>query len=224
MKKERERLVHNLWRRGYIKSRRVKEAMLAIPRHFFVPEHLLRDAYIDSPLNIGEGQTISAPHMVAMMAEELDIKKGEKILEIGGGSGYHAAIYGYLTGKGGMVVSIERIKVLVERAEKNLRDLKSYLQKRDINIGEIKFIHGDGRFGYKEESPYHKISVACTAEEIPRALSEQLAEGGKMVIPVGSSLSFFGGQTLVSVEKRDGKLKKRDVCGVAFVPLREGTV
>ena len=217
MKRERRRLVEHLKRRACIKTVEVEEAMLAIPRHLFVPQGQLRNAYVDSPLSIGEEQTISAPHMVAMMADELAISPGESILEVGGGSGYHAAIYAYLTGKQGTVVSVERIANLVSQAKRNLESLKQH----NIPLAEIRLVHADGNLGHEEEAPFDKISVACTAQELPEALIRQLKEGGTMVIPVGSSSVFFG-QELLRIEKKGGAIMKKQVCSVAFVPLQDG--
>jgi len=217
MERERRRLVEHLKRRGYVKRPDVEEAMIAIPRHLFVPVGQLRSAYVDSPLTIGEEQTISAPHMVAMMAEELAIQPGESILEIGGGSGYHAAIYAYLTGEKGRVTSVERIAALVRQAQRNLAEL----EKHDIHMGDIEMVHGDGNLGCETGSSFDKISVACTARKVPEALISQLKDGGVMVIPVGSSRVFFG-QELLRIEKKGGVVVKERLCSVAFVPLQDG--
>ena len=216
MERERRRLVKHLKRRGCIKTTEVEEAMLAIPRHFFVPPGQLRNAYIDSPMSIGEEQTISAPHMVAMMADELAILPGESILEVGGGSGYHAAVYAYLAGKKGKVISVERIGSLISQAKRNLDSLKEL----GIPTAEIQVVHGDGNRGYEKEAPFDKISVACTAQEVPEALTHQLKEGGTMVIPVGSSVFF--GQELLRIDKKDGTIIRERICSVAFVPLQSG--
>ncbi|MHA1820833.1 MAG: protein-L-isoaspartate(D-aspartate) O-methyltransferase [Promethearchaeota archaeon] len=236
-KERRLALVKHLLREGYLKTERVKRAMLAIPREMFLPENIRRSAYADSPLSTFEGQTISAPHMNAMMCEILDLKPGEKVLEIGTGSGYHAALCAYIVAgfaekeydlnipleeiikqslankeshlnPSGKVYSIERIKRLYEFALNNIKNLK--LDQF------IQVIHGDGTLGYKEESPYDKILVTAAAPRIPQAYIDQLKIGGKLVIPVG--WRKFN-QRLVTVEKTEKGIKKKDVCGVIFVPL-----
>ena len=218
MKRERVRLLAHLKGRGYLKTAVVEEAMLRVPRHLFVPDRLLGQAHVDSPLSIGEEQTISAPHMVAIMAEELDIKPGERLLEVGGGSGYHAAVYAYLAGPEGLVVSLERVGGLVRQGARNLKELGRY----EIPLSPIRLLHRDGKLGYPEAAPYHKISVACTASSVPQALVEQLAEDGVMVLPVGPANPFHG-QELLRVERKDGEILKKRLASVAFVPLKTGT-
>ena len=123
---ERERLVNNLVREGYVKSDEVKKAFLKVPREIFVPDSLKMRAYVDTPLEIGKGQTISAPHMVAIMCEALDVKKGQKILEIGAGSGYHAAIVAYLVGEKGHLYTIERFEKLANSVSKKMHLIKGF--------------------------------------------------------------------------------------------------
>ncbi|MDI9610379.1 MAG: protein-L-isoaspartate O-methyltransferase [Archaeoglobales archaeon] len=175
-------------------SDRVYNAIKKVPRHLFVPERYRSEAYVDTPLPIGYGQTISAPHMVAIMCELLDLKEGEKVLEIGTGCGYHAAVTAEIVGKNGLVVSIERIPELAEMAKQNLSAL---------GYDNVHVIVGDGSLGYAEKAPYDKIYVTASAPDVPKPLIEQLRTGGKMVIPLGESY-----QTLYIVEKEDGIIRK----------------
>ncbi len=208
---ERARMVENLRMSGYIKSKTVEEAMLAVPRHEFVPDSVLRSSYNDSPLPIGRGQTISAPHMVAMMLERLDLKEGQKVLEVGGGSGYHAALVAYIVGEGGLVISIERIGSLAERAREALEKVleKVGLDKRVV------MVVGDGSLGWKKKAPYERIFITCASPQIPPPLIDQLVDGGKLLIPLGS----LHLQTLVLAQKRGNKIKKKSYGGCMFVPL-----
>ena len=187
-------------------SERVAEAMLKVPRHVFVPPEYRREAYNDYPLPIGYDQTISAPHMVAIMCELLDLKEGMKVLEIGTGSGYHAAIVAELVGKDGKVITIERIPELAKRAEKTLKEL---------GYDNVIVIVGDGSEGYKDEAPYDRIYVTATAPEVPPPLIEQLKEGGKMVIPIGNLSQYL----YLIEKKKGGKIERRNMGPVRFVPL-----
>jgi protein-L-isoaspartate(D-aspartate) O-methyltransferase len=171
----REQLVKRLVKDSYIKSDIVKKAFLEIPRENFLPTYLKLQAYIDRPLEIGKGQTISAPHMVAIMCEALDIKMGQKILEIGAGSGYHAAIVSQLVGKKGHIYTIERFEDLAKTAEKNLRN---------TDITNVTVIVGDGSEGLIKYEPYDRIYVTCAAPSIPSILVDQLKDHGKLLIPV----------------------------------------
>lgn len=184
-------------------SERVLSAMKSVPRHLFVPEKEQRNAYADYPLPIGWGQTISAPHMVAIMCELLDIQDGMKILEIGAGSGYHAAVMALLAGSG-HVYAVETIEGLALFARDNLKK---------AGITNVTVIVEDGSLGLPGYAPYDRISVACAAPEILDTLTAQLKEGGKLVIPVGK---YF--QELYLVTKTNG-LKKEAKGGVVFVPL-----
>lgn len=202
---ERKRMVEAL-KREYRLSDKVANAMLEVPRHLFVPPELRREAYEDYPLPIGFGQTISAPHMVAIMCELLDLKEGDKVLEIGTGSGYHAGVVSRIVGDEGLVVTVERIPELAERAKKILQ----ILGYRNIEV-----IVGDGSEGYEPHAPYDKIYVTASAPRIPSKLLMQLKNGGKMVIPVGD---FY--QQLYVVEKDDyGRIEKKPWGAVRFVPL-----
>jgi len=196
-----ERLIESL--RNYV-SERVVEAMSRVPRELFVPEELRPMAYEDRPLPIGHGQTISAPHMVAMMCDLLDLREGMKVLEVGGGCGYHAAVMAELVGPSGHVYSVERIPELVEMARRNLERAR---------YRNVSMILGDGTLGYSEQAPYDRISVAASAPDIPEPLKEQLRPGGRMVIPVGSY-----SQDLLVVTKNH-EIRVERAMGVIFVPL-----
>ncbi len=201
---ERKRMVERL-KELNIRDR-VLEAMLRVPRHLFVPPQYSREAYSDYPLPIGYGQTISAPHMVAIMCDLLDVLPGHKVLEVGGGSGYHAAVVAELVGKNGKVVMIERIPELAERAKNTLEAL---------GYDNVKVVVGDGSEGYEEEAPYDRIYVTAAAPEVPEPLLKQLKPGGKMVIPVGDAI-----QELYVIEKDwSGRIRKKRWGGVRFVPL-----
>jgi len=202
---ERKRMVERLKEELNI-SDRVLKAMLKVPRHFFVPPQYSKEAYSDYPLPIGYGQTISAPHMVAIMCDLLDVLPGHKVLEVGGGSGYHAAVVAELAGKSGKVVMVERIPELAERAKNTLETL---------GYDNVKVVVGDGSEGYEEEAPYDRIYVTAAAPDVPKPLLEQLKPEGKMVIPVGDAI-----QELYVIEKDwSGKIRKRRWGGVRFVPL-----
>lgn len=180
------------------------DAMEAVPRHLFVPETVKEHAYADTPLPIGGGQTISAPSMVAIMCDVLDVRDGMSVLDVGTGFGYHAAILSILAGSG-IVYTIERIPELAEKARKILSSLGYH--NVEVHVG-------DGSEGLPEHAPYDRISVACAAPKVPQPLVDQLKEMGKMVVPIGQYL-----QELVLVEKRDGKAHMYNRGGVAFVPM-----
>ena len=200
---EKGELIQHLIREGYLKSKEVIDAMREVPREIFIPEHLREYAYADMPLEIGHGQTISAPHMVAMMLEALQLKENSKVLEIGTGTGYHAAVAAKIAKKG-MIYTIERIEELAEKARENFREL---------GIKNVKVFVGDGSMGLPEYAPYTHIYVTCSAPKISEKLIEQLAKGGRMVIPVGR---IYG--ELWLVEKND-VIKKKNLGGCAFVPM-----
>ncbi len=186
-----------------IKDKKVISAFLKVPREEFVPENLREYAYDDGPLPIGEGQTISQPYIVALMTECLNLKGDEKVLEIGTGSGYQAAILAEI---GCKVYSIERIPVLAERA-------KRILEKLNYNV-KIKI--GDGTIGWEEYAPYDRIIVTAAGPEIPDSLISQLSEnGGRLVMPVGDRFV----QDLILVIKNGEKLEKINLGGCQFVPL-----
>jgi len=189
--------------RGRI-SARVILAMTSVPRELFVPERLRSRAYNDIPLPIGYEQTISAPHMVAIMCDLLDLQEGMSVLEVGGGSGYHAAVMADLVGAQGHIFSMERHPELVVAARKSLNQ---------AGINNVTMIEGDGSIGLLERAPFDRISVAATAPRVPEPLKQQLKPGGKMVIPVGTAF-----QELVLVTRKNG-FAAEEKMGVAFVPL-----
>jgi len=200
---KKEELIEKLKREGYLRSREVIEAMKAIPREIFVPEKERKYAYEDIPLEIGYGQTISAPHMVALMLEELKLKKKSKVLEIGTGTGYHAALAATIA-KEGKVYTIERVGELAEKAIENFEKL---------GIKNVEVIVGDGSEGLSFHAPYTHIYATCSAPSIPEPLIEQLGEGGVLLIPVGR---IYG--ELWKVEKRNG-IRRKKIVGCAFVPM-----
>jgi protein-L-isoaspartate(D-aspartate) O-methyltransferase len=187
-----------------ISDKTVLEAFRKVPRHEFVPEDMRQYAYNDYPLPIGENQTISQPYMAALMTECLKLKGGEKVLEIGTGSGYQAAILGEVAGE---VYSVERFKELADKASKVLNSL-GY---KNIHIKV-----GDGTLGWIEFAPYDGIVVTAGAPDIPESLVKQLKDGGRLIIPVDRG-GF--GQTLTLVEKIGRTVKTSDVCACTFVPL-----
>jgi protein-L-isoaspartate(D-aspartate) O-methyltransferase len=215
-KTEWEKLIDNLIKQGILRTPKVIKAMQIVPRAKFLPVDSQAYSATDTPLPIGYGQTISAPHMVAIMNEALDLQTGQKILEIGAGSGWHAATVAEIVApkqaprsEWGRVYTVEINSNLAEVARKNI-----------MNTGygdRVTIIVGDGSKGYSEKAPYDRIFVAAAAPEIPKPLVDQLKAGGVMLIPVGSPSLF---QTLLKVTKgTDGKLKDESLGGVAFVPL-----
>ncbi|MEA1924381.1 MAG: protein-L-isoaspartate O-methyltransferase [Candidatus Altiarchaeota archaeon] len=202
---ERKKLVASLVSAGYLGDEKVKNAMLSVPREEFIPKDRRLHAYRDTPLTIGSGQTISAPHMVAIMTGELDVRRDSRILEVGAGSGYQAAVLAQIATEG-EIVTLERIKELADSARMNLKRL---------GYANVEVIHWEGTLGYGEKAPYDRIIVAAAAPGIPEALIEQLKEGGKMLIPIGGRVM----QTLMLVEKKDGRVVKKEICGCVFVPL-----
>jgi protein-L-isoaspartate(D-aspartate) O-methyltransferase len=193
----RERLVTSL--REHVHDERVLAAIATVPRERFVPRELREHAYANEALPIGNGQTISQPLVVAHMCELLDVHPGDRVLDVGTGSGYHAAVLAEL---GGLVWSIERDPVLSARAGLVLD-------------GTVRLLVGDGSLGWPDEAPYDAINVAASARKrVPPALVEQLAPGGRLVLPVGDQL-------VVVRRSADGTLEQRSAGGVRFVPLIE---
>ncbi|MFA5336497.1 MAG: protein-L-isoaspartate(D-aspartate) O-methyltransferase [Candidatus Omnitrophota bacterium] len=186
-----------------IKCLRVLEAMRMVPRHLFVPDSSLEDAYGDCPLPIGERQTISQPFMVALMTQCLGLRGGEKVLEIGTGSGYQAAVLAELSKE---VYSIDRYAALA----KNAGTVLGKLAYTNINIKA-----GDGTEGWEEFAPYDAIIVTAGTPSIPQPLVDQLAQDGRLVVPVGELLS----QVLTLVRKEGGNIVQEEICGCVFVPL-----
>jgi len=202
---ERNRLVSNLVSEGYIKSEQVRHAFCLVPREAFVPVYTKKYAYADTPLDIGEGQTISAPHMVAIMCEALDIRVGQKILEIGTGSGYHAAIVAHLVGSKGHVYSIERHASLAKQAKEHLKS---------TSVKNVTVEIGDGSQGLALYQPYDRIYVTAASPRIPPPLIEQLQDPGKLLVPVGDMYC-----ELTLLEKKEGITKTYRLGGCVFVPL-----
>jgi protein-L-isoaspartate(D-aspartate) O-methyltransferase len=204
------RLVDELTREGVIKSERVRKALLSVPREEFVlPEYRMM-AYEDRPLPLFAGATISAPHMVAMMCELIEPRSGMKILEVGAGSGYHAAVCAEAIERRGKVYTIEIVKELAVYAAQNIERLGYW--------GVVEVFHGDGRRGLERHAPFDAVIVTAAASGIPRTLVDQLRDGGVLVIPVEEG----AGQVLYRVVKRGEKIEKRAITYVLFVPLREG--
>lgn len=189
-------------RRG-ISDQRVLDAMLKVERHVFVPEDLKGFSYLDSPLPIGKGQTISQPYIVGLMTELGRIKDNDKVLEIGTGSGYQAAILAELSKE---VYTIEIIPELARRAE----DLLNGLGYKNIKVKE-----GDGYLGWPEYAPFDVIIVTCAPPNVPETLVGQLSEGGRMVIPVGGEAN----QILKVLIKKNGSIVEEEVIPVRFVPM-----
>ena len=209
MLNERKDMVKKLIEHGYIKTEEVKRAMSIVPREEFIPKEKRFYAYLDKPLPLIEGQTISAPHMVAMICEELELEESMNVLEIGTGFGYNAAVISEIMNKMGNVCSVERLKSLFETATLNL--------KRTGYDETVEVVLGDGTLGYEKEAPYDRIYGTAGAPYIPEPLKKQLKVGGKLLIPVGKNTSF---QSLISITKEsNNKFKERSLGGVAFVPM-----
>ena len=200
---ERAAMVQQLRAYG-IKDKKILAAMNKVQRHRFIPKSLCEHglAYGDHPCSIGHGQTISQPYIVAYMTERLKLKPGEKVLEIGTGSGYQAAI---LAECGADVYTIEIIPELAEHAKKALQE---------EGYQHVHVLTGDGYLGWPQYSPFDAIIVTCAPEKVPQALIEQLKEGGRMIIPVGA-----WAQRLVLLRKISGKIKREDDLPVRFVPM-----
>lgn len=200
---ERERMVNEQIIARGVEDKRVLGAMVRVPRHLFVDKVYEHQAYNDYPLSLGHGQTISQPYMVAVMTELLELKPDDKVLEIGTGSGYQAAILALLCK---MVYTIERVSALKDRARERLGKL---------GFNNIGYLIGDGSIGWPQFAPYDGIIVTAGAPEVPKALIEQLAEKGRLVIPVGSE--YF--QTLNVVRKQKGRVFRKELFECTFVPL-----
>jgi len=202
---ERREMVEAQLRRNGIRAERVLRVMENIPREEFVPPESRFLAYRDDPIAIGCGQTISQPYMTALMTELLELTGNEDVLEVGAGSGYHAAVLGALSAT---VVTMELEPVLAKLARESLARTG-----RDENI---LVVEGDGSLGYPKFAPYDAISVAAGAPEVPAALLDQLKDPGRLVIPVGAR----AGQELRVIWKRHGRIESRTATACRFVPLR----
>lgn len=202
-----EELIDWMKENGSLRSKRVEEAFKKIDRKYFVPERLLSEAYKDYPLPIGHGQTISQPSTVAIMTEALDVKKGQKILEVGGGSGWQAALLGYLVGSKGKVFTVEIDERLVEFARKNVKK---------VGLKDVEIIHGDGGLGFEEKAPYDRVLITAAAPEVPEPLKRQIKDGGRLVAPIGS----FTQKVLAFEKIGEDLVVKEDLGYFRFVPLR----
>ena len=192
--------------RGRAIDGRIRRALEAVPRHAFVPSDRRERAYEDVPLPIGDDQTISAPHMVAVMADHLALEPGEEVLEVGTGCGYHAAVTAELVG--------EETLLTVEYSEDLARNAREILA--ELGYDGVRVRVGDGREGWKEHAPFDAIYLTCAAPEVSDPLLEQLRPGGRLLAPVGTAF-----QTLVRVDKReDGTLERSEHGGVRFVRMR----
>ncbi len=200
----RDRMVREQIQARGIVQPQVLDAMKSVPRHRFVPPNLIDSAYNDQPLPIGEGQTISQPYIVALMTEVLRLQPSDRVLEIGTGSGYQAAV---LSGLVAQVNTIEIKYKLYENARKAL-NINGY--------DNITSRHGDGYFGWPDEAPFDAIMITAAVDHIPPPLLKQLKEGGRLVLPLGSP---FGYQNLVLVTKRGDDVSVRQIIGVLFVPM-----
>jgi protein-L-isoaspartate(D-aspartate) O-methyltransferase len=186
---------------------RVLEAMARVPRHEFVPAAQRGEAYEDWPLPIGYGQTISQPYIVAFMTAALEPEPGDRVLEIGTGSGYQAAVLSCLVAE---VYTVEIVDPLARRAEADLKRL---------GYANVKVRAGDGYRGWPEAAPFDAIIVTCAPEQVPQALVDQLREGGRMIIPVGSQ---WGAQELYLLRKTPTGMQRQGVLPVRFVPMVKG--
>jgi len=205
-RKQRTRMVESQIKSRLVRDLRVLKVMETVPRHLFVDEGLMDQAYSDNPLPIGEKQTISQPYIVALMTEALELKGRERVLEIGTGSGYQTAILAQLADR---VFSIERVAALASRARKILDQLNCY---------NVAIRIGDGSYGWKEEAPFDAIITTAAAPRVPQYLLEQLAPGGRMVAPVGSRDIQTLYKLTRSAENPD-EVKTVDLGGCRFVSL-----
>ncbi|WP_292730321.1 protein-L-isoaspartate(D-aspartate) O-methyltransferase [Methanoculleus sp.] len=200
---EREEMVEFQIRARGVGDQRVLAAMRKIPRHLFVPKGYERAAYEDRPLPIGEGQTISQPYVVAVMTEQLELTPQDRVLEVGTGSGYQAALLAELAAT---VISIERLEDLADQAQQNFDR---------AGVTGVRVVVGDGTQGYPPEAPYDAIVVTAASPTIPGPLIDQLAEGGRLIAPVGPREC----QDLIKLVKHEGRVEKIPLGGVCFVPL-----
>ena len=186
-----------------IRDKRLTQAMLDVQRHKFVPQNLEKLAYGDYPLPIDEGQTISQPYIVALMTHELQLKASDRVLEVGTGSGYQAAVLSLLVDE---VFTVEIIESLADSAAKRLAAL---------GYDNVHVRYGDGFLGWPEQAPFDAIIITCAPPKLPEPLVEQLAEGGRLIVPLGEEF-----QMLTLYTKVDGVLKEREITPVLFVPMK----
>ena len=198
-------MVERLQNRGHVERESTAEALRAVPRHEFVPEDVRNEAYRDRPLPIGEGQTISAPHMVAVMVERLVLDRGDEVLEIGTGCGYHAAVTAEVVGEGN-VYSVEFVPELADRAQETLDGLGYDIAVRT----------GDGHEGWPEHAPYDAAYLTCAAEQVPPAVVEQVRAGGRVLAPVGGARQ----QLVCLTVDEDGRADRETLGGVRFVRMQ----
>lgn len=193
---------------GIIKDKKAIEAFKKINREHFINEGLKGEAYGDYPLPIGSGQTISQPTTVMLMTQALELKEGQKVLEVGSGSGYQAAIISEIIGKKGRVVTTEIIKGLADFAKANIKK---------AGIKNVEVVNYDGSQGYKKEAPYDRIIITAACPEVPMPLISQLKDDGMLIAPVGS---LALGQKMLKIKKKDNKLQEESLGDFVFVPLR----
>jgi len=205
---ENEHLVEHLISLGALKTPRVIEAFRKVPRHLFVKKEYLSHAYDDIPLPTFNGQTISQPYTVAVMTEALDPKPNNKILEIGSGSGYQAALLSICVGSKGKVITVELEDELVEFSKKNLKEAK---------IKNVKVIKWDGKRGYEKEAPYDRCIITAGCDDIPKPVLKQTKINGKIVAPVND---FFGQKMLLVEKVSEKEFRTKDLGAFVFVPLR----
>jgi protein-L-isoaspartate(D-aspartate) O-methyltransferase len=202
-KARREMVLSQIASRG-IKDERVLEVMARVPRHLFIPEGMRYQAYLDHPVRIGEGQTISQPYIVALMTSSLSLTGNEKVLEIGTGSGYQAAILGELVRE---IYTIEIKEPLYKRSTQTLLTL---------GYSNVYTRFGDGYFGWEEHAPFDCIMITAAVNHVPPPLLDQLAEGGRMILPLGDPFSY---QQLVMIKKLSDGYQVEQITGVLFVPM-----
>lgn len=203
-KRAREKMVNYQIRLRGISNHSVLSAMTIVARHRFVPEALINQAYDDHPLPIGQGQTISQPYIVALMTESLQLKGGERVLEIGTGSGYQAAV----------LAKVAKEVYTIEIKEKLFKKARKLLQSMNVNNAHIR--HGDGYFGWAEAAPFDCIMITAAIDHIPPPLLKQLKNRGRLILPLGNPFSY---QNLSLVTKTNDNYSVRQITGVLFVPM-----
>ena len=198
-------LIDNMKNTGFLTDSKIESAIRKVPRHNFVPESMKNKAYENEPIRIMKKQTISQPSVVSRMTEWLDLKEGQKVLEIGSGSGWQSAILAKIVGNG-KIFTVERHSELASFAKKNLEKL---------GIKNVKIILGDGRLGLEEESPFDRIMITAACREVPKALLDQLSLDGLLIAPVGDDI-----QSLILLKKTpEGIVEIKNQKGYVFVPL-----